>query len=258
MIRGFDGPDLCPQPENPAKPVNHHPAAQVWVQTFYMDVTEVTFEAYKACEKAGRCDKAGPRYGDFSRPLQPMIGANWYDARKYCEAMGKHLPTEAEWELAARGPEGATEPWGDEPATCERAVIMDEKGRRSCGIQKSGDNPEKGRTWEVAQKPAGRHGLFDMVGNAEEWTADWYASSFTKCGDACLGEDPRGPCAGADTCPGHVYKVVKGGSWFWPASCATGYNRRPHFPANQPYHHFGFRCAASVDEAQKLGAGGGG
>jgi formylglycine-generating enzyme len=250
--RGFDGPDICPQPENPPKPVNHQPSAQIWLQTYYMDVTEVTFEAYKSCEAAGRCNKAGPRYGDFSRPKQPMIGANWYDASKYCEAQGKHLPTEAEWEKAARGPDGELEPWGNEPATCDRAVIMNEAGQRSCGVKKRGDLPEKGRTWEVAQKPVGRYGLYDMAGNGEEWVADWYAPTYAKCGEPCLGTNPEGPCKNADKCPGYTEKIVKGGSWFWPGSCATGYNRRPHVPSNNPYHHFGFRCAASTDEAARM------
>ena len=64
-----------------------------------------------------------------------------------------------------------------------------------------------------------------------------------------------GPCAGREPCPGYTEKVVRGGSWFWPAEYATAVYRRPHVPANRPiFHHFGFRCAASVKEAQKLGA----
>ena len=251
LIRGADTPDECPQPENPAEPVNHQPQATVWVQTFYMDVTEVTYEAYKACEAAGDCNRAGPRYRDFNRPQQPLVGPSWYDAIKYCQAQGKHLPTEAEWELAARGPDGEIHPWGNEPATCERAVIMDETGR-SCGVEKQHGQAHKGRTFEVASKPPARHGLYDMVGNAEEWVADWYAKTYERCGEDCTGVNPRGPCGGADRCPGHHYKVVKGGSWYWPAECATGFNRRRHVPSNDPYHHFGFRCAASVEEAQAI------
>ena len=92
-----------------------------------------------------------------------------------------------------------------------------------------------------------------MSGNAWEWVADWYADSFAACGAACRGPDPLGPCGGADPCAGHDQKIARGGSWYWPAADATGVRRRPHFPNNQPFHHFGFRCAASVAEARRIG-----
>lgn len=253
LIRGHDGSDGCDQPEKRGAEGNFRPAGQVWLQTFYMDLTEVTYGAYKACEAAGDCRRVNPQYQDFDRPDQPMTGPSWFDAVAYCESLGKRLPTEAQWELAARGGDGEGFPWGDEPATCERAVIMDEQGR-SCGVTKVGRSPGTGRPFVVASKPAGRNGLFDMAGNAEEWVADWYSASYEECGAACAGIDPRGPCDGESPCPGHGRRVVKGGSWYWPAACATAYNRRPWVPSNDPMHHFGFRCAASVDEARALGA----
>ena len=140
-------------------PENTRPAERVWLQTFHMDVYEVTHEQYGACMKAGRCGRAAPIYRDFSRPRQPMVGVSWYDAKRFCEARGKHLPTEAEWEKAARGPDGRLHPWGDEPATCERAVIRDRRLGRSCGVKKRGKKPEKGRTFEVGSRPPGVYGL---------------------------------------------------------------------------------------------------
>jgi formylglycine-generating enzyme required for sulfatase activity len=221
-----------------------------------MDVNEVTNEAYDACEAAGKCDKAGPAYLDFSRPKQPINGIKWYDARKFCEAQGKHLPTEAEWEKAARGTDGRLYPWGDERATCEHAVIKTKAGR-SCGVKKEkGKKPETGRVWEVGQKPPNQFGLYDMSGNSYEWVADWYSRNYEVCGDACLGVDPKGPCDGAEECPHHKKKIVRGGSWYWEADYATTVYRRAHFPHNDPYHHFGFRCAASVDEAAAIVAAG--
>lgn len=241
FIRGADnGPE-------PARP-----AMTIWQQTVYMDINEVTVAEYKACVKARKCDKAGPKYSDFSRPQQPINGISWYDAVKYCEAHGKHLPTEAEWEKAARGADGELNPFGNDPVTCEQAVIKDATGR-SCGVQKRGKHPEKGRVWVIGKKPAGRYGLKDMVGNSYEWVADWYSKSYADCGEACQGESPKGPCEGSkERCKGYRRKVVRGGSWYWPAEHANGVYRRAHVPSNNPYHHFGFRCAASPDEAKAL------
>lgn len=237
FIRGSDdGPD------------NERPAETIWLQTFYMDVHEVRFAEYKACQKSKACPRAGPLYNDFNNPEQPITGPSWYDAVKYCEVQGKHLPTEAQWEKAARGPDGARHPWGDEPATCERAVIKDSRGR-SCGVDKRREHPKKGKPFKVGTRPAGVYGLYDMSGNAWEWVADWASEGWAECGEDCRGVDPLGPCGGTEPCKGHTEKVVRGGSWYWVAKYATSTRRRFHVPGNDPFHHFGFRCAASVDEA---------
>ena len=234
-------------------PANEGPAATVHLQTFYMDLHEATIAEYKACKKAGDCSRGGPLYNDFSRPKQPIVGPNWFAAVKYCEAHGKHLPTEAQWEKAARGPDGALHPWGNEPATCELAVIKDGRGR-SCGVEKKKEHPKKGRTFEIGSRPPGVYGLYDMMGNAWEWVHDWASDDYAACGEACAGVDPKGPCDGAEECPGHDQRIVRGGSWYWPASHATGTYRRKHYPQNEisNFHHFGFRCAASSEEARAL------
>lgn len=232
-------------------PRNARPQEKVWLQTFYMDVYEVTVEAYQACVKSGKCKPAKTYYRDYSRPRQPKVGVSWYHAKAFCEAKGKRLPTEAEWEKAARGTDGRKYPWGDEKATCERAIIKDARGR-SCGVKKKFGHPEKGRTFEVGKRPPNQFGLYDMAGNSWEWVADWYSKSYRSCGKACRGIDPKGPCQGRSPCKGHDQKIVRGGSWYWPASHATTTFRRPHFPKNHPYHHFGFRCAASAEQAEKL------
>lgn len=233
------------------KDKNARPAEKIWLTTFYMDQYEVTNKEYKACVKAGKCQEAGPRYRGYHGDKQPITGVSWYDAVTYCKAMGKHLPTEAQWEKAARGDAGELNPWGDSDATCKEAVIMDDRGR-ACGVKKPGSKPEAGRIFDVGSKPAWRYGLYDMVGNAEEWVFDWYSDDFESCGAACKGVDPKGPCDGETTCKGHRKRVLKGGSWYWPASHGTGFHRRSNVPSNKPYHHFGFRCAASVDEAKAL------
>ena len=195
------------------KDENARPAQTVWVSTFYMDQYEVTNAAYQACVKAGTCNEAGPRYRGYSGPKQPITGVSWYDAAKFCQAQGKRLPTESEWERAARGARGELNPWGDAPATCARAIIKDPKEGRACGVRKPGSKPEAGRIFDVGSRPAGRHGLHDMVGNAQEWVADWYSPSWEACGEACQGLDPKGPCEGARRCKGHREKVLRGGSW---------------------------------------------
>ena len=240
FLRGSDeGPD------------NERPRALVSVSTFYMDLYEVTVERWERCVAERKCKRVRTIYDDYSRPAQPKVGVSWFDAVAYCRAHGKHLPTEAEWEKAARGTDGRAYPWGDEPATCERAVIEDARGR-SCGVRKAGSHPDKGRTFEVGTRPATVHGLYDMAGNSWEWVHDWISRSYEACGAACRGRDPRGPCDGAARCKGHHRRVVRGGSWYWPASYATTTYRRAHVPSNDPYHHFGFRCAASMDEAALL------
>jgi formylglycine-generating enzyme required for sulfatase activity len=234
---------------------NERPQSKIDLDAFFMDVTEVTVEAHDACVASGRCKAVHTIYPDFSRPKQPKVGVSWYDADAYCKAMHKHLPTEAEWEKAARGTDGRRYPWGDEPATCERAIIKTEAGR-SCGVKQASGEPDKGRTFEVASRAPNPYGLYDMAGNAWEWVADYYSKSYAECGEACSGKNPKGPCDGAIPCPRHVDRVVRGGSWYWDASYATTTLRHHHVPSNNPYHHYGFRCAASLEEAAALrGAG---
>ncbi len=241
FVRGTDDGDA-----------NARPAATIWLQTFYMDLFEVTIAEYKACVAAGRCPKGGPFYPDFSRKHQPIVGVTWFGAKAYCEAHGKQLPTEAQWEKAARGPDGHAFPWGDEKATCRHAVIRDHRGR-SCGtIMARSSTPNKGRTFVVGSRPPGAYGLFDMAGNAWEYVSDWYSADYAACGADCSGVDPRGPCGGVDECPGHGEKLVKGGSWYWSGTYAVGWYRRPQPPNNRPFHHFGFRCAATLEQAAAI------
>lgn len=217
------------------------PPSKIVISTFLMDATEVTVEAYDRCVKAGACTYARTSYGKpYLGARQPKLGASWFQARDFCRWLGRRLPTEAEWEKAARGPDGELFPWGNAAADCQKAIIKDSKLGRGCGRK---------TTWPVASRPANRYGLFDMAGNAHEWVNDWYSPSYQKCGGDCSGQDPRGPCAGADRCPGKKRRVVRGGSWWWPAEMARSSWRRPHFPANRPYHHFGFRCARDIADS---------
>jgi formylglycine-generating enzyme required for sulfatase activity len=251
FTRGLDeDPHRCIQSGQPAKgKPTTMPSARIELDGFFIDVTEVTFAAYRACVDKKACRDVKPLYYDFDHPEQPMTGMSWYDAVDYCRSLGKRLPTEAEWEKAARGPDGERTPFGNDEVSCDNAVVEDKRGR-ACGVKKKGGEFEVGRIGDVKSRAPGRYGLYDMVGNAEEWVADWWSESYAACGDACLGKNPLGPCANADKCPGHAWKVVRGGSWYWMAEHATGYHRRRHFPKNEmpAYHHFGFRCAKSASE----------
>ena len=235
-------------------PSNTKPRADIWLQTFWIDVNEVTYAEYKVCEKdpEQKCPKSGPQYVDFDRPDQPINGVNWFDARAYCEAQGKRLPTESEWEKAARGTDGRTYPWGEEEANCELAIIKTKDEGRACGVKKKGEKPETGRVWAVGSRPPTQYGLYDMAGNSFEWVNDWYSDSYEECGEPCFGVNPRGPCGGEDECTTHKHKVVRGGSWYWGPDRATTYFRRAHVPRNEPFHHFGFRCAADLDQASRI------
>lgn len=250
FVRGRDhDPHRCVQTGQPADRISAaQPAMTVELSSYLIDRTEVTVAAYRACVAEGRCRDVRPIYPDFDAPEQPMTGVSWYEAAAYCEAQGKRLPTEAEWERAAGGPEGHLTSFGDVVLTCEHAVVRDETGR-SCGVKKAAGDPETGKVLPVCSRPPGHHGLCDMMGNAEEWVADWWTPSYATCGDACAGTDPRGPCGGgSEPCPKHSFKVVRGGSWYWGAEHATAIHRRRHFPHNRRpgYHHFGFRCARDV------------
>ena len=225
------------------------PAIRAWVDTFYMDTTEVTVKEFEACAAAGKCPYQKTNYKGFSEPDQPKVGVNWYAAKAFCEAHGKRLPTEAEFEKAIRGPNGELYAWGNEPVTCERAIYKHPKLGRGCG--RKSPKEDTGATWPVKSRPVGRYGLYDINGNADEWVLDWYTfGGYAECGSDCLGVNPKGPCQGAEKCPGYDERIVKGGSWFWDPSHFAGYYRRPHDPHNRKeYHHFGFRCARDASSS---------
>lgn len=218
------------------------PKRTVYLDTYWIDTTEVTVAAYRRCVDAKACTPADTTKNNDcvmslttennwsvpNREDHPINCVTWTQAKTFCEWVGKRLPTEAEWEKAARGNSGFDYPWGniDEPS-CDFAVMMqnDEDG---CG-RKS--------TWPVGSKKKGESssGVLNMAGNVSEWTADWYAPKF----DTSQTRNPQGPESGKT-------KVRKGGTFnsrfglhIMPAT------RYDTFP-DAAFAFLGFRCAKNA------------
>jgi formylglycine-generating enzyme required for sulfatase activity len=150
---------------------DERPVRRVLVKTFAIDRDEVTQGDYALCVATGRCRPASaPTASSSSTDAKlPVTGVDWNEAQLYCRFVGGRLPTEAEWEKAARGTDGREYPWGDDP-DCARANWGNFEGEGPC----AGKNP--GRPVSVGQYPAGAspYGVLDLAGNVWEWVADRY------------------------------------------------------------------------------------
>ncbi len=205
---------------------NEDPQHTVCLDAYWIDQTEVTQEMYALCVDAGECKQ--PTCANVGDEL-PVICVAWKDANDYCTWAGRQLPTEAQWEKAARGTDGRIYPWGDSPATCEYAVINDGSGSGFCG--------EGNTVWPVGSKPKGAspYGAFDMAGNVWEWVVDWYAEDYYQDSP---GENPIGPEDG-------LYRITRGGGeydYYWYDVRTT---TRTHRRMTWRDLNLGFRCAAT-------------
>ncbi len=200
------------------------PYHKVTLSTYKIDKYEVTVEQYKECVDAGVCEKRKDQlcnFGVSGKENHPINCVSWVDAKTYCEWAGKRLPTEAEWEKAARGTDGRIYPWGNESASCEYSVIS------GCGT---------GETMEVGSKPSGAspYGVFDMSGNVREWCSDYYQDDYYENSPS---ENPKGPKSGYD-------RVIRGGSYndYWVHIFSVTY-RLYDMPDFWDSSYMGFRCA---------------
>ena len=211
------------------------PVHEVHVSGFFIDTYEVTVSEYVACVRAGGCsepketheDDSYLNYGTPGRGKHPINGVDWNQAVAYCGWAKKRLPTEAEWEKAARGADGREYPWGNEAVSCRYAVMRDDLV--GCG---------KDRTWEVGSKPAGvsPYGAHDMAGNVSEWVSDWYGEGDYASAPA---RDPEGPARGYS-------RAFRGGSHGSYRSFLRS-ARRSYFMPDYANSNLGFRCVRSLD-----------
>lgn len=201
------------------------PRREVFLDAFYVDRFEVTTGRYAKFLAA--TGSAHPPEGwealDLDRGDElPVSGVDWNDASAYCKWVGRRLPTESEWEKAARGTDERRFPWGNESPQLDRL-----------NFQNASPEAYDGGLEKVGTHPAGRspYGVHDMAGNVAEWTADWYAESFP------VGErrNPQGPASGTS-------KVIRGGGRFEPAERMNA-TRRSYGAPDLRGEDIGFRCA---------------
>lgn len=226
--------DACGADEGPAGGISVH------VPAFSLDVNEVTVAEYRRCLESGDCarpdDNARNQYCNLDAPgrdQHPMNCVDWQDANDYCKWQGKRLPTEAEWEKAARAGSQSRFPWGQN-VSCKQAILDDGKTRGSKGDELDGCGED--RTWKIASRSANSLGLYDMHGNAGEWTANWYAP------DAIQSLYAKGDLTGPPT---GKQRVLRGGSWDENVdNLRSSYrNVKPPVSGSAIYGSIGFRCA---------------
>ncbi len=213
---GFDGTQALE---------DERPKHQVWLSAYSMDLHEVTTAQYAAFLSAAH--RPAPWQWETVELTQhaerPVIGVDWHDAQAYCLWKGKRLPTEAEWEKAARGTDGRLYPWGDQVPTKEVANFA--LGARFSYSQVL----LPVRSYERGKSP---YGLYQMAGNVYEWVQDWYVTNYY---ETSPDRNPQGPEQGQ-------FKVMRGGSWSDLPKYLLTYGRFK-LPPETRNSYTGFRCA---------------
>jgi formylglycine-generating enzyme required for sulfatase activity len=213
---------------------HEYPQHEVLLRDYWLDRTEVTVERYGRCIAAGRC-KGGPFVPGaerFQAPSLPAVLVTWSEAAAYCAWTGARLPTEAEWERAARGRVGRAYPWGNVPqpdlANHGRFALRD-----WTNLDASDGFTELA---PVGSYPRGRtpDGFDDLAGNVEEWVGDWYASEYPATSEI----DPKGPPTGD-------FRVLRGGNYVYGLVALRGAFRAAAPPSDRTAYR-GFRCASDA------------
>jgi len=218
--------------DDPLAEDREKPQRQVYLDAYWIDQTEISNRQYAQCQSEGGCVR-DMRSGDSSLTRTDYLGNPAYntyptliylsqDAEEYCTWAGRRLPTEAEWEKAARGPDGRLYPWGNAELDCEYANFGDCLGDTTAATS----HPEG----------ASPYGAFHMTGNVWEWVADWYDPNYYA---GAPDRNPQGPPTGD-------YRVRRGGGW----RSLDAHLRVTNRASGAPRHYFdgqmGFRCAVSA------------
>ena len=205
------------------------PQKAIEMDAYWIDQTEVTNAMYKACVTAGACSRPvetgsqtrNTYYGNPQYSEYPVIHVNWYQANNYCTWAGRRLPTEAEWEKAARGQKGFIYPWGNNPPNKSLLNFDNLSGdTEAVGSYPGGESPYQ---------------ALDMAGNVWEWVADIYYIDYYADGPD---QKPQGPQIGE-------FRVFRGGSWnsaMFDVRAANRYRLSPNYSDKI----LGFRCARNA------------
>ncbi len=237
---------------------DEQPVHTVYLDAFYIDETEVTNAQFAAFVSATGYETDAEQTGcgwiydgdgwgciqgvDWQHPFgpdtdlagkdeHPVVQVSWNDAKAYCEWAGARLPTEAEWEKAARGTDGLIYPWGN---TFDGTKLNFADKNTSFDWSDSNWDDGYADTAPVGSYPDGAspYGALDMAGNVWEWVADWYDSGYYA---ASPESNPKGPASGD-------YRVLRGGSWRGNVAVMRAANRAQD-PPDDTYNSVGFRCA---------------
>ncbi|HJS67745.1 MAG TPA: SUMF1/EgtB/PvdO family nonheme iron enzyme [Nitrospiraceae bacterium] len=204
---------------------DEQPVHKVYVGAFFMDKHHVTVSQYARFLEATHHDSP-PEWTIMNKPTnrdRPIANVDWAEADDFCRWAGKRLPTEAEWEKAARGTDGRIYPWGNEPPTKFHANSGKEVWSNHSALVPVG-------TLEGGKSP---YGIYDMAGNVWEWVSDWYASDYYASSPS---QNPSGPRKGS-------HKVVRGGAWGSNGiTDLRSSDRETHVPSFRGFGT-GFRCA---------------